>query len=160
LSNFFFFFFFFWVFLGVIGPINWRATNDLWMSNLKKQCWKYKTRMSDSLLQFFWKINFRLLSSFSPLSSSFFYLFWVIKNLMAVSTRVLQNFLSNFIKQLLYSKGKDATIKDFKLKIVIYFNSPITKHWNPLHQTPISSPILYWIDQFLQRWKWLEVIDG
>jgi hypothetical protein len=73
------FFFFFLVFLGVIGPINWRATNDLWMSNVKKQCWKYKTRMSDSLLQFFWKINFRLLFSFSPLSSSFFICFEWLK---------------------------------------------------------------------------------
>ncbi len=55
----------------VIGRINWRATNDLWMSNVKKQHWKHKKRMSDSLLQFFWKISFRLLSSSSPLSSSF-----------------------------------------------------------------------------------------
>jgi hypothetical protein len=83
-----------------------------------------------------------------------FNLFWVIKNLMGVSTRVLQNLLSDFIEKILNSRGKDATIKDFKLKILIYFHSPITKHWNPLHQTPISSPIFYWIEQILQHWKW------
>jgi hypothetical protein len=31
-------------------------------------------------------------------------------------------------------------IKDFKLEILICFNSPITKHWTPLHQTPQIFP--------------------
>jgi hypothetical protein len=35
-----------------------------------------------------------------------------------------------------YSTSKYALIKDFKLKILICFNSPIIKHWTPLHQTP------------------------
>jgi hypothetical protein len=37
---------------------------------------------------------------------------------------------------------KDATIKDFKLEILICFNALITKHWTPLHQTPHIFPIL------------------
>ncbi len=32
-------------------------------------------------------------------------------------------------------------IKNFKLKILICFNSPITKHWTPLHQTPHLFPL-------------------
>jgi len=39
-------------------------------------------------------------------------------------------------KNSLYSRGKDAMIKDFKLKILICFNSPIIKIWILLHQTP------------------------
>jgi hypothetical protein len=31
-------------------------------------------------------------------------------------------------------------IKDFKLKILICFDSPITKHETPLHQTPQIFP--------------------
>ncbi len=42
------------------------------------------------------------------------------------------------------SKGKDATIKDFKLEILIYFNSPIAKHWTPLHQTLPIFLLLSW----------------
>jgi len=34
----------------------------------------------------------------------------------------------------LYARGKDATVKDFKLEILICFNSPITEHWTPLYQ--------------------------
>jgi hypothetical protein len=45
-----------------------------------------------------------------------------------------------------YSKDKDATIKDFKLKVRIYFNSPVTKHWTPLHQTThiLTIPLSNW----------------
>ncbi len=42
---------------------------------IKKQCRKHRKRMSDSLLQIFWKNNSRSLSSFSLISSSFFSLF-------------------------------------------------------------------------------------
>jgi len=31
-------------------------------------------------------------------------------------------------------------VKDFKLKILICFNSPITEHWTPLHRTPPYFP--------------------
>lgn len=39
-------------------------------------------------------------------------------------------------KTSLYPIGKDATIKDLKLEILTYFDSPKTKHWTPVHQTP------------------------
>jgi len=32
--------------------------------------------------------------------------------------------------------GKDATIKDLKLEILTCFDSPITKYWTPVRQTP------------------------
>jgi hypothetical protein len=38
-------------------------------------------------------------------------------------------------KTSLYFRDKDGTIKDFKIEILICFNSLITKHWPPLHQT-------------------------
>jgi hypothetical protein len=40
----------------------------------------------------------------------------------------------------LYARGKDATVEDFKLETLISFNSPITEHWTPLHQTPPYFP--------------------
>jgi len=40
----------------------------------------------------------------------------------------------------MYSGSKDATIQKFKLKILICFNSPITRHWTSLHQTPPYLP--------------------
>jgi len=46
-------------------------------------------------------------------------------------------------------RGKDVRIKDFKLKILICFNSPIIKH-QTLHIFP---PFLYQIDQILWSWK-------
>jgi hypothetical protein len=57
-------------------------------------------------------------------------------------------------KTSLSSKGKNATIKDFKLEILFCFNSPITEHRTPLHQTPhIFPPFLYKIEQFLRHGK-------
>jgi hypothetical protein len=50
---------------------NWRATSVLWISNVKDQHKKHMKRMSESLLQFFWKNNSRPFSSSSPISSSF-----------------------------------------------------------------------------------------
>jgi hypothetical protein len=41
----------------------------------------------------------------------------------------------------LYSKDKDATIKDLKLEILICYKSSITKHWTLLHQTLHILPI-------------------
>ncbi len=46
-----------------------------------------------------------------------------------------------FYNTSLYSIGKDGIIKDLKLKILICFNSPISKHLTPLHQTPHIFPI-------------------
>jgi len=46
-------------------------------------------------------------------------------------------------KASLYSKGKDAMIIDFKVKLLIWFNSPIFEHWNSFTQNipyPIPSP--------------------
>ncbi len=45
-----------------------------------------------------------------------------------------------FYKKKFNSKGKDALIKESKLKILICYNSFITKHWTPLHQTPHVFP--------------------
>ncbi len=45
-------------------------------------------------------------------------------------------------KASLYSKSKDAMMKIFKLDILICLNSPITKHWAALHQTPHNFSIL------------------
>jgi len=62
-----------------------------------------------------------------------------------------------FTKTSLYSWNKDATIKDFKLKILICFNALVTKHWTPLHQTPHIFPIL------LSNWTifvMLQMLDG
>jgi len=38
-----------------------------------------------------------------------------------------------FYKTSFYSKGKDATIKNFKLEILIYFNSLTIEQWTPVH---------------------------
>jgi hypothetical protein len=45
----------------------------------------------------------------------------MIKNLMGAHQIKLY-------KTSLSSRGKNATIKDFKIEILIYFNSPFTKH--------------------------------
>lgn len=40
----------------------------------------------------------------------------------------------------LYSRGKDATMKDFILEILICFNLPITEQWTSYTKHSISSP--------------------
>ncbi len=119
------------------------------MSKVKEQCKKQRKRLSNSLLEFFFKKNSRPLSSSCPI----FYSFVVC----------LQWFKTCWVHQLklyqlsLYSRCKETMIKDFKLEILICFNSPITKHWTPLHQTSYIFPFLYGIEQFLQHWKrWAE----
>jgi hypothetical protein len=96
---------------------------------IKKQHRKHRKRMSDALFQKIWKISFRPISSFSPLSSSLLICFeW---------------FKTGWVHQLglykisLNSRSKDATIKDCKLEN----NSFIKQHWTPLHQTPHIFPI-------------------
>jgi hypothetical protein len=71
----------------------------------------------------------------APYLPHIFSLVRMIWNLMVVPTMALQTFL--------YFKGKDAMIKNFKLEIVIYFNSLIINHWTTLHQTPniFSTPL-------------------
>jgi hypothetical protein len=54
----------------------------------------------------------------------------MIENLMSVLSKA-------FYKTSLYSRRKDAVIKDFNFGILIYFNSPIIEHLNPL--TPNTS---------------------
>jgi hypothetical protein len=78
--------------------------------------------MNDNSLQIFWKNNFRQLFSSSPRSSSFLVYFEWFKAYWVHQLWIY--------KTSLYSKNKDAIIKDFKLEILgqIYFNSPITKH--------------------------------
>jgi len=61
---------------------------------------------------------------------------------MGVSTRALQN--------LFVLGSKNATTKDFELKILICFNSLIIiKLWVPLHWTPhnFCIPFSYWAIQ-------------
>ncbi len=63
-------------------------------------------------------------------------------------------------KTYLYSRSKDATIKDFKLEILICFNSSITKP--PYTNTLYLPPFLYQIEQFFCRVlealaRWLEI---
>jgi hypothetical protein len=80
---------------------------------------------------FFWKNGSWPLSVSSPISFSFFVPFKWFK-----TSRVHQ-------PRLFYSIGKDARIKDFKLEVLIRFNSPITKNWTLLHQTPSYLPHSY-----------------
>ncbi len=54
-------------------------------------------------------------------------------------------------KTSLSSRGKDAMIKGFKLEILIYFDSPNIEP--PYTKHPISSPLLYWIEQFLKGYR-------
>jgi len=95
---------------------------------VKEQCKEHSMRMSNSLLQIVWKNVFRLFSSFSPLSSSFFFPFEWFKTWWVHH--------QGFYKSSLYSAGKGATIQNFKLKILICFNLPITGYWTSLHQIP------------------------
>jgi hypothetical protein len=67
--------------------------------------------MNDSLLQFFWKNSCRPLSSSNLISSSLLVFFerfntWWVREL-------------GLYKTFLYSRNKDATIKDPKLEILI-----------------------------------------
>ncbi len=115
--------------LCVIGHTNWRFTNVPWASEVKEQQRKCRQRMSDNLFQFFPKINLKPLSSSSPISFSYlvcfewFRIWWWVHQL-------------GLYKNPLYSRGKDAMIKDFKLEILICLNSPIIKNWILWHQTP------------------------
>jgi hypothetical protein len=80
--------------------------------------------MNNNLLQCFWKNNFRPLFSFRPHNFLIFSPFWVIKNLMGVPTKIYNNKKK--------SKRKKCNDQRFKFEILIYFNSPMTKQWNPL----------------------------
>jgi hypothetical protein len=91
--------------------------------------------MSDSLLQFFRKNGSWFLSSSSPMSSSFLVCFEWFKIWWVHRLR--------FYKTSLYLGGKDATIKDFKLKILIHFNPLVTKHWTRYTKHLMSSPFIY-----------------
>jgi hypothetical protein len=130
----------------VIGYANCRATNVPWATKLTEQCKKREKRMSDSLLQFFWKNSSRLPASSSPISSSFLVHFEWLKTWWVCQL--------GLYKTSLYSRGKDAMIKNLKFKILICFNSPITKHSTTYTKHPISYLFFYWIESFfLQRWK-------
>ncbi len=128
---------------------NWRAANVHWMSEVMEQQRKHKKRMSDSFIQFFWKNSSRTLSSSNSISSSVLICFEWLKTWWVCQL--------GLYKTSLYSTSKDATIQNLKLKILICFKSPITKHWGPLHQTPhmLLIPLLIWI-----FFTTLEVLDG
>jgi hypothetical protein len=79
--------------------------------------------MNDNLLQKFWKNNSRPLSSSTPVSSLFLVCFEWFK-----TWRVHQ---LGLYKISLYFRSKDVMIQDFKLKILIWFNSSIIEYWPP-----------------------------
>ncbi len=122
----------------VIGCTSCRATSILWAWEVKEQCSKHRKRLSDSLLQFFWQTSFRPLSSSSLISSSFLVCFEWLKIWWGCQVRLYKNSL--------YSRGKDAMIKDLKFEILLCFKSLITKHRTPLHQTPhiLPGPLPNW----------------
>jgi hypothetical protein len=101
--------------------------------------------MSDNSFQFFWKNSSRPLSSSSLLSSSLLVCFDWFKTWWVHQP--------GLYKTSLYTKAKDATIQDLDLKIIIYFNSPIIKHWTPLNQTPHILFIL------LSNWKTFATLE-
>jgi hypothetical protein len=105
--------------------------------------------MNDNLLQFFWKNSSRTSSSFNSISSSFLVHFELFKSRWVCQL--------GLYKTSLYSKAKDATIKDLKLIILICFHSLVIEHWTPLHQTPhiLHIPLPNW-DVFLV----LETLGG
>jgi hypothetical protein len=111
----------------VIECANWRPTNVLWVLERKEQCKKQRKRMNDRLFQIFWKICFRPFSNSSPILLLFLVHFEWFK------TRALQN-LFVFQRQRFF-----VMIKDFKLEILIYFNSPITEHETYLVKWNLSS---------------------
>jgi hypothetical protein len=83
---------------------------------------------------FFWKNSSWTLSPSNPISFSFlvrsfewFKTWWVCQ--------------SGLYKTSFYSRSQDVMIKDFKLEILICFNSLITEHWILVHQTPCIFPI-------------------
>ncbi len=110
------------------------AINVLWMSKIMEQCHKQRKMMNDSLLQLFWKNNSKPLSTSSPIIPSFLVCFEWLKTWWICQL--------SLYKISLYFKSKDATIKDLKFEILIYFNLPIIQHQTPLHQTPHIFPIL------------------
>ncbi len=118
-----------------IGLTNWRATNVVWVSKVKEQCKKQRKRPSNSLFQFFFKKNSRPLSSSCPIFYSF-----------VVCLQWFETWCMHQLKLYqpsLYSRYKETMIKNFKLEILICLNSPVTKHWTPLHQTSYIFAIVW-----------------
>jgi len=129
----------------VIGHANWRATNVVWVSEVKEQWKKQRKRLSNSLFQKIWKKNSKPLSSSCPIFYSFVVCLEWLKTWWMRQLKLYQTSL--------YSRCKGPMIKDFKLKILICFNSPITKHWTPLHQTSYIFSFLSGIKQFFVALK-------
>ncbi len=92
----------------------------------KEQHKTHRKTVNDSLFEFFWKNSSRPLTSSNSTSSSFLVCFEWFKTWWVCQLRLYQKKLN--------SKGKDALIEDFMFKTLIYFSSPIIKHWTPLHQ--------------------------
>jgi hypothetical protein len=128
----------------VIECANWKAT-ILWTSKVKEQCRKHRKRMNDNLLQFFWKNSSQTLSSSNSISSSFLVHFELFKNRWLCQL--------GLYKTSLYSKAKDATIKDLKQRILICFIH-LSLNIEPLYtKHPISCTFLYQIERFFWYWK-------
>ncbi len=128
----------------MIFSCHWMCKLEVYKCSLrleaKNKHRKHKKRMSDSLLQFFWKNDSRILSSSSLIMSfSFLVCFEWFKIRWVHWLR--------FYKTSLYLRGKDAMIKDFKFEILIHFNPLVTKHWTLYTKHLMSSPFIYQIDQ-------------
>jgi len=98
--------------------------------------------MNDSLLQFFWKNSSWILSSSSLISFSFlvrsfelFKIWWVCQ--------------LGLYKTSFHSRNQDVMIKDFKLEILILLIHSLSNIESSYTKHPVSSPFLYWNEQFL-----------
>ncbi len=98
--------------------------------------------MSDSCFSNKNKKNSRPLSSSSPLSSSFLIHFKWFKTSWVHQLKLYMTSL--------YFGGKDATIKKFKLEILIFKNSPIIKNQTPF--TPNNSYLLHSLIKLNNFW--------
>ncbi len=105
------------------------------MSKVKEQPRKHKKRMNDSRFQKkIEKIGLEpyialipYLSHFSVHFFEWFKTWWVCQ--------------LGLYKTSFHSRSQDVMIKDFKLEILIRFNSLLIKRWILLHQTPCVFPI-------------------
>ncbi len=115
------------------GYANWRTTNVLWASEVKEQPRKHRKRMIDILFQFLFKIILDPSLVLTPYLPHFEVHFEWFKTWWVWQLGLYKSFVFLCIPV--------ATTKDLKLEILIYFNSPNTEHWTPLHQTPHILPI-------------------
>ncbi len=125
----------------VIGHATWRATNVLWASEVNWRSNTENTRKGWVIVCFKNKIldSSRPLTSSNSITSSFLVHFEWFKTWWVHQLKLY--------KTSFYFKGKDAMIQDFKLVILIRFNSLNTEPSYTKH--PISFQFLYQMEKFL-----------